>query len=158
MGHELTIETRPEQAYAGIRETTPPDGIPQVVDRGFPELFGWLQERGIAPAAAPFIRYHRLGEAFDLELGAPVAAAVEPAGRVTPAVLPEGRWATLLHVGPYSGLRASWDALGDQLREQGLEPDADGPAYDGFVEQYLTDPSSEPDTAKWETELALLLR
>jgi effector-binding domain-containing protein len=155
---EPTIETRPEQPYAGIRETTPPDGIPKVVDRGFPELFAWLAERGIAPAAAPFIRYHALGEAFDLELGVPVAAPVEAAGRVTPSVLPAGRWARVVHVGRYDGLRDAWDAFGSRLREQGLEPDADGQAYRGFVEHYLTDPSAEPDASKWETELALLLR
>jgi effector-binding domain-containing protein len=155
---EPKIEERGPQPYAGIREQTAPDGIPAVVDRGFPELFGWLGERGLAPAAAPFIRYHALGATFDLELGVPVAAAVEPAGRVAPGELPAGRWATVVHAGPYSGLQTAWDALGGWVREHGEAPDAEGGVHRGFVEHYLTDPSAEPDSARWETELALLLR
>ena len=155
---EPKIEQRSTQPYAGIRETTAPDGIPAVVDAGFPELFGWLAERGLEPAAAPFIRYHALGETLDLELGVPLAATVESGGRVAPGELPAGRWATTVHVGPYGGLQAAWDAFGTWVREQGAEPDADGATYRGFVEHYRTDPSTGPDSAKWETELALLLR
>ncbi|HEY7263566.1 MAG TPA: hypothetical protein VH589_19020 [Trebonia sp.] len=33
------------------------DGIDGAVDQAFPELFGWLAGQGIAPGAAPFIRY-----------------------------------------------------------------------------------------------------
>jgi effector-binding domain-containing protein len=155
---EPHFETRQAQPYAGIRETTAPDGIPAVVDRGFPDLFGWLAERGLEPAAAPFIRYHTTGDELDLELGVPVAAPVEAAGRVAPGTLPAGRWATVLHAGPYDGLRDAWDRFGDALRAQDVAADRDGDAFRGFVEHYLTDPSSEPDSAKWETELALLVR
>lgn len=152
MSNEPRIEARTEQPYAGIRATTAPDGIPAVVDRGFPELFGYLAERGIAPLAAPFIRYHSSGEELDLELGVPVAAPVEAAGRIAPGTLPAGRWATLLHVGPFSGLGASWDVLDDWVDAQGAGIDAST-----RVEQYLVDPSAEPDSGKWETELACLL-
>ena len=149
MGHDPKIEERAEQPYAGIRATTAPDGIPAVVDEGFPELFGWLAERGIAPAAAPFIRYHASGDEIDLELGVPVAEPVEAAGRITPGALAAGRWATLLHVGSFGGLGASWDLLQGWLDAHGVDVDAST-----RVEQYLVDPSAEPDSAKWETELA----
>jgi hypothetical protein len=142
---EPKIETRQEQPYVGIRESTPPDGIAQFVDRAFPQLFGRLEERGLAPAAAPFLRYHRLGEVFDLEAGVPVAAGEAP------EALPAGRWATLLYVGPYSGLQAPHEAVQRWVDEHGL-------AWAEFVEHYRTDPSAEPDPAKWETEIAYRLR
>ena len=73
MNDEPQVEQRAEQPYAGIRLRVTMDGLSGAVDRGFPELFGWLAEHAIAPAGPPFIRYHVIdmdGE-LDIELGVP---------------------------------------------------------------------------------------
>jgi effector-binding domain-containing protein len=81
--------------------------------------------------------------------------------------LPAGRYATLVHVGPYNSaevpdLNAARAELLGWAREQGAELDssktAQGTAFEACVERYFTDASREPDWSKWETELAYLIR
>ena len=162
MDNEPRIEERAAQPYAGIRATTPPDDVPGVVARGCPELVAWLAARDVPPAGAPFIRFHVLGDELELELGVPLATPVAGEGRIAAGMLPAGRWLTLLHVGPFSGLEAGHDALKRWARERDValavrETDR-GAAWAGCVERYLVDPREQPDSSKWETELAYLLR
>jgi effector-binding domain-containing protein len=162
MSEEPRIEERATQPYAGIRTTVTMDGISVAVDEAFPELFGWLGANGVAPVGPPFIRFLVIDMAADLEieLGVPVGGAVAGSGRVQPGVLPEGRYAVLRHAGHYDGLIDANAALQDWAREHGIifdnqETDR-GLAWRGRFEHYLTDPSSEPDPAKWVTEVAYL--
>lgn len=79
-----------------------------------------------------------------------------------PGVMPEGRYAVLRHTGPYDGLVASKAALLQWAQEKGIEFDTwdtpRGSAWRGRAEHYLTDPSQEPDPAKFETDVAFLIR
>ena len=83
-------------------------------------------------------------------------------GRVTAEILPVGRYATLIYTGPYDGLmRATADLLA-WAKEKAIVWDSwpVGPTGEGWrarVENYLTDPKEEPDSGKWETELAFKL-
>ena len=163
MSNEPQIQERAAQDYAGIAATVAMDGISAAVDDAFPELFGWLAGNGIAPAGPPLIRYLVIDMAGELqiELGVPVAAPVTGGGRIRPGVLPAGRYAVLRHTGPYDGLVASNAALDEWARENGAEFDrwdtAEGSAWRGRAEHYLTNPAEEPDPAKWETDVAYLL-
>lgn len=156
------IQARAAQPYAGLPATVTMDTISTAVDSGFPELFGWLGSNGVAPAGPPFIRFLVIDMAGELqiELGVPVSAAVAGSGRIQPGVLPAGRYAVLRHTGPYDGLVASHAALQQWAAEHGVQFDthdtARGSAWGGRVEHYLTDPSQEPDPAKWETDVAYL--
>ena len=156
------IQPRAAQPYAGIPATVTMDTISTAVDSAFPELFGWLASQGIAPAGPPFIRYLVIDMAGDLriELGVPVSAPVAGAGRIKPGVLPAGSYAVLRHTGPYDGLVASNAALQQWAADHGVRFDThetgQGSAWGGRVEHYLTDPSQEPDPARWETDVAYL--
>jgi effector-binding domain-containing protein len=165
------VERRPAQPYLGIRaRVTDEAELRRAVDRGFPELFGWLQENDVAPAGPPFIRFVELdggGDPREIEMAVPVATAVSSPGpgRIQSGALPAGRYATLLHVGPYASsevpdLSAARTALLGWAEEQGVElessPTEEGTEFRACVERYITDPSQEPDWSKWETELAYL--
>jgi effector-binding domain-containing protein len=97
---------------------------------------------------------------LQIELGVPVGAKVTAGGRSRPGVLPGGRYVVLRHVGPYDGLAASNAALQRWAQQHGVGLDswdtAEGTAWRGRLEHYLTDPSAEPDPAKWETDVAYL--
>ena len=80
-------------------------------------------------------------------------------------VLPAGSYATLLHVGPYRSetapdLGSARAALQQWADERGLvysrERDR-GTELPGYVERYLVGPVEEPDSSRWETELAFLI-
>jgi effector-binding domain-containing protein len=119
---------------------------------------------GSAPAARrPRGRYNVIDMMRELEVeaGVPVAAVVYGDGDVVAGVLPAGRYATLVHVGHPKELQAATKALLDWATRQDLKwdmsPGDSGEQWGGRLEIYLTDPSQEPDMAKWQTQLAFRL-
>jgi effector-binding domain-containing protein len=165
---EPQIEDRSEQPYVGIRRDVT-DGIAAVVDQAFPQLFAWLGEHGVTPSGPPFIRYLEVdhgGEPLEIEVAAPVAAdAPKGDDTVRPGTLPAGRYATLLHTGPYRSadvpdLGDSQAALRSWTEEQGIatsRPSERGSSLPCCVEHYRIGPPAEKDWTKWETELAYLV-
>jgi effector-binding domain-containing protein len=154
------IERRGAQPYVAIpAHVTTEAEFRQAADRGFPELFGWLAQQGVEPAGPPFIRYLAFdadGSPRDIEIAAPVSTEPPSEGRIRADTLPEGRYVTFLHVGPYThatqpGLAAAHAAVREWAEGEGI-------ALDGCVEQYRIGPVDESDFSKWETELAYLAR
>jgi effector-binding domain-containing protein len=147
------LQERAAVPYVGIRRRVT-DGIAAVVDKAFPELFKWIGEHDVTPAGPPFIRYWADD---DIEVGAPVAEPVAGAGAVQPGELPAGRYATLVHVGPYRhdtvpDLAVARDELMAWTAERGLEHGACD------VEHYRVGPVEERDWKRWETEFAYLVQ
>ena len=159
MPQQPQIERREAQPYVALAHTVTMDELASAVDRGFPEIFGWLAAHGVQPAAPPFIRYVSvdMDVGLEIELGVPVAA--DPTGdeRVHVGTLPAGDYVTLLHLGSYAGLVAANAALQDWGLEHGVTWARDGGArWRARVEHYLTNPAQEPDSDKWRTLLAYL--
>lgn len=156
------VTSRPEQPYVAIRADVTMAGLEGLAHR-FGEVFGWLAQRGIAPAGAPFFRYNVIDmeRTLNVEAGVPVPNPVDGDDQVLAGTLPAGRYATYLHVGPYDGLIGAVDTLLQWANAQGLEWDrstaGDGEHWGSRLETYHTDPSREPDASKWETELAFRL-
>jgi effector-binding domain-containing protein len=90
-------------------------------------------------------------ELFDVEAGMPTAVAIEPAGDVVPLVLPHGRVARGVHVGPYDTLTDTYGQLLAWLAEHGESP------CEQMWESYLSDPTPGSDPATWRTEVVWLL-
>jgi effector-binding domain-containing protein len=164
---EPHIQDRAAQDYAGIKETVTMETIGGAIGGRLSELFGWLTANGIEPAGAPFVRFLVIDMMSDLriEVGVPVSESVTGDGNVQPGVLPAGKYAVIRHVGPYDGddgLIPSNAALQEWAKKQGIEFDMretpEGDAFAARFEQYLTDPSQEPDSSKWVTDTAYLTR
>ncbi len=79
----------------------------EAMDDRLRALSAYLQQRGVQPAGAPFVRYHTFGETeTDLETGIPVAEPVAGEGRIVSGVLPGGPAISTQHIGLH-------DRLGD---------------------------------------------
>jgi effector-binding domain-containing protein len=158
---EPRLGDRPEQPYVGIRTVVRWEQLPTVIPQLIGEVFGWLTQRGIAPNGAPFIRYHviNMESELDIAIGVPVAAPVEGNGRVFRSALPAGRYATVIHVGPYDKLVETNARLIDWAGSRGIAldrwNDPKGDAFAARYEAYLTNPQEEPDLAKHETEVGI---
>jgi effector-binding domain-containing protein len=156
------IVTRAEQPYVAIRARVTMAELGGLAGR-HPEVFGWLAVRGVAPAGAPFFKYNFIDMTRELEVeaGVPVAAAVDGEGEIVSGVLPAGRYATLTYQGHPSELVGATKSLLDWAAGQGLSwdawPDGSGERWGSRLENYLTDPSQEPDMSKWLTQLAFRL-
>jgi len=162
MTTEPKLEHRDEQPYVAIRTQVPMRKFKTVIPQLLGEVFAWLEKQGVAPAGAPFMRFHVINMAakMDLELGAPVATAVPGDDRLSAGVLPAGRYASLVYTGVKNGIKGN-AALLDWGAEKGLVWDTwvaeNGDGFGARLESYLTDPDEEPDPAKWETEVAIKL-
>jgi effector-binding domain-containing protein len=157
------IVERFEQPYVAIKSVVKREEIGPTAGRLFEEVFGWLSGRGLAPTGAPFFRYTAVNmeQGLEIEFALPTAEPLTGDDSVLAGLLPAGRYASLLHRGPYEQLYEANGALGDWIKEQGLDVEiVKSPNGDRFgcrLEVYLTDPGVETDPEKWETEVALKL-
>jgi hypothetical protein len=117
------IVTRAEQPYVAIRTRVTMADLGGLAAR-FAEVFAWLGARGVRPAGPPFLRYHVIDMARELEVdaGVPITAALDGAGDIVGGVLPPGRYATLMWVNP-AGLTEATKAVLDWAARQDLNWD-----------------------------------
>ena len=159
---EPTIVHRDLQPYVGRRESVTSTSFHEIADH-LPEMFGWLAERGVAPAGAPFFRYRTIdmADALLVEAGIPVTAAIDAAEPIFTGVLPAGRYACVSHVGHPDELMGVTGTLLDWGRRQGLHwdmtPTPEGEEWGCRLELLMTNPAEEPDPHRWETVLQFRL-
>jgi effector-binding domain-containing protein len=157
------IVERTAQPYVAIKSLVSREEIGPVTGKLFGEVFGWLGRHGLAPAGAPFFRYGAVDmeQGLEIEFGVPTAMPVAGDNRVLADVLPAGRYASLIHRGPYEQLYDANGTFGKWIEEQGLKVDVrrtpEGDKFGCRLEVYLTDPAVEKDPQKWETEVAFKL-
>ena len=144
----VTIRSIEARRCLAVRHVGPYDGVGAAWDAllghayahglvaGAPRTLGLVHDDPDITDAA----HCRYEAALVLEPGVPVPdAATLPEGFVLRTV-PAGRWATLVHVGPFDTMQASYDALlGRALPRRGIEL-ADEPT----VEVTLDDPRTTP--------------
>ena len=158
-----TLDTREVQDYVAIRTQVTMEEMDTVPPQLHDEVFAWLETQGVPPAGAPFIRYHviNMSAQLDIELGVPVARPLSGDERIRPGVIPAGHYASLVYTGDYAGLIEANRVLIDWAKENGITWDAweaeNGDAFGGRFEFYPNGPDTEPDPAKWETEVAIRL-
>ncbi len=138
---EIEIVEQPAQHVLGLRRRGPYSQIPEMLM----EVFAVIMEKGAIPAGPPVSVYRQTtvaeveqaeasGDA-DLEVAFPVSNRVKPEGDVQYYELPGGRFAKVLHHGPYEGCTGTYERLFAWLAERGL-------AITGPIrEYYLNDPS-----------------
>jgi effector-binding domain-containing protein len=157
------VVERGEQPYVAVKSVVSMKEIGAVAGKFLGEVFGWAAGHGLAPAGAPFFKYNAIDmeRGLEIEFGVPTANLVTGDDRVIAGVLPAGRYASLVHRGPYEQLLDANAALLDWIKEQGLAMDVSespqGDRFGGRLEIYLTDPAVEKDPDKWETEVAIKL-
>lgn len=140
------------QATATIRVTSEPSRIGEAFGEVLPEVASHLQRAGASPAGPAFARFFDYTEeAADFEAGFPVSEPVAGEGRVEAGELPGGRAAVTIHLGPYEGLQAAHEAMGEWVLANDHDPA--GPVW----EVYMVGPAEE-DPSKWRTELVWPLR
>jgi effector-binding domain-containing protein len=138
---------------AVVREEIPENDLAEAMGRMFQTVMTALREQGVEPTSPPFARYHAFGEVVDLEAGVIVKSPIAPAGAVKPGDLPAGPAAIAVHTGSYETLGATYAAM-----RRWLEANPAQEANGGPWELYITDPSDEPDPAKWMTEVIFPLK
>lgn len=152
------LEERSEQAYvyipinATLKEW---DKVNNLV----PEVYGWLGQKGIAPAGPLLYRYWKVGDnetPFDLEVGVPIAQAVEVDGKIKLGKLNPGKYLTYQFTGHPDQLFQLHQELQHWAKEHEVKFKYQGQddVWACRYESYFTNPTEEPDPNKWVNEIA----
>lgn len=133
--------------------------LPSVVPAAIDELVKAISAQGQSPQGPLFMHHLAMSsDAFDVEVGFPVARPIAPAGRVHPGKLPAATVARTIYQGPYEGLYGAWEAFGQRLQSDGLLGGSNLCRAESLWERYLVGPETTGDMSKWRTELNLPLR
>ncbi len=81
-------------------------------------------------------------QTVDVEAGFPVATTIATSDGVRAGSLPACRAVQALHVGSYESIGATYEAVTDRIRQEGLTESED------MWECYLSEPSDDPSTQR----------
>ncbi len=153
----FTVKTMewPGKSYLAVRKTV------QFADMSafYAESFGAIMEavgtQKLEMDGMPCGIYYQ----WDEEAGtADMAAAIPvkggkpaPSGKIQPVEVPKGQCLTIDYFGDYEGVGEAHYAMDDYFNDNGLEPSQ------LVLEEYITDPATQPDTSKWLTRVHYFL-
>ena len=139
----------PARYYIGVRETLKMADMAEHFAKNFAAVFKAVNEKGLELAGMPSGLYYTWDEATsttELFQGAPLKEKATIDGFET-IELPASKALVIDYYGPYEGIGAAHLAMEAYLKENDLT--FGSPA----IEEYVTDPGSEPDTSKWLTQI-----
>ncbi len=149
-GYEIAEVEFPEKFYVGVRKTVPFAEIAGFYASNLGKVFEAAQKKGVALAGAPTGLYW----SYDEEKGETDMAATIPIAENQNlgsgfSVFPVGKGQALLieYFGAYDSLANAHYAMDDYMQEKNLQN------IPPVIEEYITDPGQEPDTAKWLTRI-----
>lgn len=152
------IVTRKPLPAAVIRaEGIPVERMIPFLDEAFSALRAAVDAAALAPVAPAYSRYEtELEGEVTVEAGIPLLAAldgpVEFNGvEIVAGQAPGGEIARAVHIGPYTGLRETWQEFLTAVRALGREP------RKPYLESYLVAPGPGTDPDAFTTELVALL-
>lgn len=161
---ELELQPRESRPYVARRSTVAVAGVGGEIDAAMPLLRRFLETAGVKPEPPPFVRYLQIDmpSTLSIEVGVPLRARVDVNDcELVAGYLPSGEYAVATHVGPPASLVDAHGTFQDIARERGLvlagRVRNGVEVWSGRFEFLMSDPESEPDPAKWRTELAYLV-
>jgi effector-binding domain-containing protein len=139
MTHQCELIERSAQPTLSIRTRTNVEKLPQVFGDAYGKIIQYMGELGETPGGAPYAAYYNMDmQNLDVEIGFPVLSALPGKGEVQAGLIPAGKAATCMHIGPYPEIASAYTDLSTWITAQNLRPS--GVAY----EFYLNDPEHTP--------------
>lgn len=148
MAYDITIQDIDEITLLFKEARCRHADIGAVLGECLPAVFRYVTESSIQMVGPPMTVYMHWGPGMvTLRAGLPVAAGASGQDDIESMVLPAGRGAVTVHVGPYEGLGLAHAAIETFIHEQQLA--SAGP----LREVYLTDPGEVPNPDEWRTQI-----
>ncbi|WP_375451049.1 GyrI-like domain-containing protein [uncultured Devosia sp.] len=147
---QILIATRKPQPFAAIMLRVSQPDIAAKAPPLIGEVIAWIKAHGGETVGAPFFNYVNFypDDTMDMQVGMPTATLMAGDGEVTTGTLPEGRYCSLIHDGPYHELHQANMTLLDWAKGAGhqLDGTVDGDRFIGAtrLEIYLSDPGESP--------------
>ncbi|MCA9243432.1 MAG: GyrI-like domain-containing protein [Phycisphaerales bacterium] len=148
---QFRIKQVEPQRFFAQRRTTTFDALPATLNETFERVWNRLNQEPSVTVGPAIVRYLHMGATLELEAGFPVLEELPGDNEGGIVTLPGGRAATALYHGRYDYLYNAHQALGDWMREQGLQ--STGQPW----EIYWVDPSQARDPSDLRTEIVALI-
>jgi effector-binding domain-containing protein len=145
-----------EKLVLMVRDSAGPKTYGEVLGKGFMEIGDVMKKNRLKQSGAPFaifIKWDSVTMNSVMDMGIPVDRTVATVrGRVRFERIPAQQVMMAYYFGPYEKTAVTYRALEKTIEEAGKHV-AGGP-----VEIYVTDPTTEKDTMKWETDIFFPIR
>lgn len=139
-----------DQFVLVIRDSAGPESYGQVMGKGYAELMKFIDKKKLTPKGSPFAIYVSWDSATQFsvfDMGIAVEYTDGGEGRIRPEEIPAHKIVVADYFGPYDQTASVYAALEKYIAQGGLE------IVGNPWEIYVTDPMTEPDTAKWNTQV-----
>jgi effector-binding domain-containing protein len=146
----LQVVEMPERMVIAVLDSCNWSDIGMKMGEMFGELMTFAGKAKINQAGYPMSAYYKWDEVNQFtvfENRIPVNQEAVGKGRVQYKVIPATRAVFGTHFGAYEKTMYLYVAMDEYVSDFGLE------TIGGPIEEYVTDPMSEPDTAKWQTNV-----
>lgn len=146
-------ESFPAKTFAVVRKRINMSDIKQFYGESYGKIGAVLAKRGMKMAGMPCGLYYEWDEGTgetDLAAAIPVTRSLS-VGEIESVRLPAGRALVVDYYGPYEGVGVAHMAIDRYIAQKGLE------FKPPVIEQYVTDPGTEPDPNKWLTKVYYLI-
>lgn len=154
-GYEVAEVDLPTRYYSGIRKTVAFADMGKFFEENMPKAAELTQKAGgtiAGPVAGLFWSYDETTMKSDCAAAVPIPEAKKLGGGVQVFTVAGGKAAVVDYYGPYEKTGDAHYAIDDYLKAKGLESIAPS------IEEYITDPMVEKDTAKWLTKIIYLVK
>ena len=155
MSYEIHLREIKPQSAASVRGHAAWADLGSFVSSAMMDVLAVAGSQGVRFAGPAYAMYHSADSTeaeVDLEVGLPVAEAIEPAGRVVASLIPGGLVATTVHCGRYEDVAPAYRALGEWVQDHGHE--TAGPPR----EIYLVGPEQVQEQGALRTEIVWPIR
>ncbi|MES2387463.1 MAG: SRPBCC family protein [Bacteroidota bacterium] len=148
---ELTVNVVevPEMQVISIKKTVKSSDIGAELGKAFGTLSKFMESKHAKFVGAPFAIYHSYDPKGNTEMepAIPTASDLKGAGEIVSSKFPKRNAAVVDYYGDYSKSDIGHNAVNEWMKANKKEM-AGSP-----WEEYITDPMTEPDTAKWLTRI-----
>lgn len=158
------IEFRNEQPFVAIFIDVAMKDIPSVLPPMIPEVIEWLTKNNIAPDRIMFFHYLSMTDNAKLHVAVGMTTQTLITGdeRFQSGILPAGNYAMISNFGDYSNLYDAHYTLEKWLQKKSLDDTKSRSdstiEWFGRTEFYISDPATEPNPEKWQTDVAFLIQ
>lgn len=146
------VQEMPARPTLSVRRVAAVQDLPQVMGPAYGAVMACAGAQGIPLEGPAYVIYYNMDmSALDMEIGFFALQALPSAGEdVRSGHFPAGRWATVLHVGPYDGLKEAYGALEQWVAAQELTPT-------GLACEFYFNGPDEAPPSEYRTQAMFLL-
>ncbi|NOY51059.1 MAG: hypothetical protein GXO88_10930 [Chlorobi bacterium] len=145
---DIQVVELPRIVTLAIYDSTKISGIGSLLETNYSKLMNYIKERGYQITGAPLAVYHNWDPSGYIKISAAIPLTNNVKGRkeIQKFEINAGKAVFVEHFGGYDTGKAH-EAIDEYIKDFNLR------TKDFIWETYITDPSTEPDSSKWQTNI-----